>query len=317
MSTAILEGRPFRLNPHSVSWDFTVSVSETKTIGGKVVQVYGGSIGDLTLEGDFGKGGWQEQRDFLARLTDLGAQQLDNWPLTNRAPFRFFWPERGWDFKVWLKSFTEPGSSVSVMLNEANINPKWSLTLFIVEDNGTLKTISQDSFIERLAAGIGWRRTRFSGPEGIEQVMSALNTVGATNFKEYLSVGFGLVQQQPASTSGSSSTGVGGATGVGDPAGNKAYAHQLATSDYGWSGAELDALDEVVDIESKWDQNAQNPTSTAYGIGQFLDTTWGNYDDIAKTSDPALQIKAMLNYIKGRYGDPLNALRHEHTWGWY
>ena len=61
--------------------------------------------------------------------------------------------------------------------------------------------------------------------------------------------------------------------------------------------------------ESGFNAKAQNPTSTAYGIAQFLDSTWGPYGP--KTSNPGLQIKYGLEYIHDRYGNPLAAEAHE------
>ncbi|QEQ94084.1 hypothetical protein SEA_SAFTANT_52 [Streptomyces phage Saftant] len=75
----------------------------------------------------------------------------------------------------------------------------------------------------------------------------------------------------------------------------------------GWTGAEWTALEDLWTRESGWNPHAQNPTSTAYGIAQFLDSTWAGYG-IAKTSDARLQIKAGLRYIAARYGTPSNAL---------
>ncbi|APC43295.1 hypothetical protein Joe_55 [Streptomyces phage Joe] len=75
----------------------------------------------------------------------------------------------------------------------------------------------------------------------------------------------------------------------------------------GWVGAEWTALEDLWTRESSWNPDAQNPTSTAYGIAQFLDSTWAGYG-IAKTSDARLQIKAGLRYIAARYGTPSNAL---------
>ncbi|WJN63463.1 hypothetical protein [Streptomyces phage phiScoe56] len=75
----------------------------------------------------------------------------------------------------------------------------------------------------------------------------------------------------------------------------------------GWTGAEWTALEDLWTRESGWNPDAQNPTSTAYGIAQFLDSTWAGYG-IAKTSDARLQIKAGLRYIAARYGTPSNAL---------
>jgi len=58
--------------------------------------------------------------------------------------------------------------------------------------------------------------------------------------------------------------------------------------------------------ESGFNSNAQNPTSTAYGMFQFLNSTWGSVG-ASKTSDPWGQTVAGLRYIANSYGSPLNA----------
>lgn len=71
--------------------------------------------------------------------------------------------------------------------------------------------------------------------------------------------------------------------------------------------------------ESGWSNTAQNSHSTAYGIAQFLDTTWEVHGGGPKTSDPADQIRDGLDYIQGRYGTPCHAWSFEmsHTPNWY
>ncbi|WP_145941755.1 phage tail tape measure protein [Corynebacterium glyciniphilum] len=88
---------------------------------------------------------------------------------------------------------------------------------------------------------------------------------------------------------------------------NREMGKQLAEQ-VGWTGPEWDALDQLWTHESGWDHNAQNPTSTAYGIPQFLDSTWGDYG-FTKTSDPKEQIAAGISYIQQRpdYGVPSKA----------
>jgi hypothetical protein len=86
---------------------------------------------------------------------------------------------------------------------------------------------------------------------------------------------------------------------------------------YGWhSGPEWDELSALINKESGWNPLAQNPTSTAYGLAQFLDGTW-SCCGIAKTSDPALQARAMMLYILHRYGNPSAAMAHSRATGWY
>jgi TP901 family phage tail tape measure protein len=101
-----------------------------------------------------------------------------------------------------------------------------------------------------------------------------------------------------------------------DASGNKGVVQSLAQSIYGWTGPEWNALYALVTRESGFRNTAQNPHSTAYGMFQFLDSTWANYG-YAKTSDPTIQTKAGLAYIKARYGDPLGAMGHENAYGWY
>lgn len=88
------------------------------------------------------------------------------------------------------------------------------------------------------------------------------------------------------------------------------------------SNKEFYYLDQLVYLESKWDHEAKNPYSTAYGIGQFLDQTW-NEVSYEKTDDPYTQVDAMIEYVTKRYGSFEAALlawyeRAERTGhGWY
>ena len=62
----------------------------------------------------------------------------------------------------------------------------------------------------------------------------------------------------------------------------------------------------LINGESSWNPKAKNPSSTAYGLGQFLDSTWATVGG-AKTSNAAEQARLMMAYISGRYGDPAKA----------
>lgn len=94
----------------------------------------------------------------------------------------------------------------------------------------------------------------------------------------------------------------------------QAYAFSLFPQ-FGWGADQQAPLVALWNQESGWNPSAQNPTSTAYGIAQFLDSTWGPYG--SKTSDPALQIKYGLEYISARYGSPAGAWAHERAKNWY
>ncbi|WP_334137039.1 tape measure protein [Corynebacterium variabile] len=86
---------------------------------------------------------------------------------------------------------------------------------------------------------------------------------------------------------------------------NREMGKQMAAR-VGWTGDKWDALDQLWQHESGWNHLAQNPSSTAFGIPQFLDSTWASVG-VAKTSDPKQQIAAGIKYIQQRpdyQGDP-------------
>jgi transglycosylase-like protein with SLT domain len=82
------------------------------------------------------------------------------------------------------------------------------------------------------------------------------------------------------------------------------------------SAQQFSCLENLWGKESGWNPNAQNPSSTAYGIPQFLNSTWAS-TGIAKTSDGYRQIDAGLVYIDSRYGSPCGAWSHSQSTGWY
>jgi hypothetical protein len=96
---------------------------------------------------------------------------------------------------------------------------------------------------------------------------------------------------------------------------NQKLGQQLAAGQ-GWTGSQWTALNNLVMKESGWCNTIQNPTSTAYGIGQFLNTTWATVGG-TKTSSAETQIKLMLVYIQMRYGTPEAAWAHEQSNNWY
>ena len=82
------------------------------------------------------------------------------------------------------------------------------------------------------------------------------------------------------------------------------------------SAEEFEALHELIDRESKWDSDAQNPKSTAYGLGQFLDQTW-ELVGVEKSADYRIQLIASHKYVMMRYGSWVKALEHHKRYGWY
>lgn len=126
------------------------------------------------------------------------------------------------------------------------------------------------------------------------------------------------IPQLQADGSSAPTSGGGNAYGNGVPSNpqqNFRFAQQIAPR-YGWGPNEMSAWYTLGMKESGWRSDAQNPTSTAFGIGQFLDTTWGGYG-IPKTRDAGQQVEAMARYIKARYGSPSAALAFHYGHNWY
>lgn len=85
----------------------------------------------------------------------------------------------------------------------------------------------------------------------------------------------------------------------------------------GWSAAQVNDWEAVITRESGGNPNAQNPTSSAYGIAQGITGRVWYYQHGGNPNTVMGQLVAMANYIKSRYGTPAGALAHEYSAGWY
>lgn len=91
----------------------------------------------------------------------------------------------------------------------------------------------------------------------------------------------------------------------------QAYARSLL-SQYGWSQSQMSSLIPLWNQESGWSAYAVNQSSGAYGIPQSL-----GHGHPYNLGDYKNQIIWGLNYIRGRYGSPAAAERHELAYNWY
>jgi hypothetical protein len=83
-----------------------------------------------------------------------------------------------------------------------------------------------------------------------------------------------------------------------------------------WTVAEWQCLRNIWMKESHFNPKAENKSSGAYGIAQFMPSTWGNYK-VTKTSEAKLQIKYGLRYIEVRYGDAENPNGACNAWAFW
>lgn len=194
MAYAQLGSYQFRIAPSSVVFPFEVDSTVIQTVGGRVVQVYGVTLGDMVVQGLFGqersglqRDSWELAEEFQLQIGAMVAQQsqqptggqLAGYDQTGmHQPFRFLFnddsPERraarlpihNWDFMVYIKNLQDSSDGEYTVSHETGkFSYGYTLTLFIVEDNSRiLRQVAIDKFINRLAAGVGWKRTEYNGP---------------------------------------------------------------------------------------------------------------------------------------------------------
>jgi hypothetical protein len=88
-------------------------------------------------------------------------------------------------------------------------------------------------------------------------------------------------------------------------------------SEYGFADSEFDCLDSLYNSESGWRVNADNPTSSAYGIPQALPGSKMASEGADWATNPVTQIRWGLGYIEDRYGSPCNAWSFKQGNNWY
>lgn len=122
----------------------------------------------------------------------------------------------------------------------------------------------------------------------------------------------GVTRAEPMPTGGDG----GGAAPMGTPGSNVALARMMAAQ-YGWTGEQWNALYNIWTRESGFRTNADNPSSSAYGIPQALPGSKMATAGADWRTNPATQIKWGLGYIRDRYGDPVRAWAFWQAHSWY
>lgn len=77
------------------------------------------------------------------------------------------------------------------------------------------------------------------------------------------------------------------------------------------------AFVEIIYRESRFNHDAENPDSGAYGLGQALPPEKMDVIDDDWKTNPMTQLKWVARYIEERYGTPIKALSHHNEKGWY
>ncbi|MGN0063021.1 MAG: lytic transglycosylase domain-containing protein [Nocardioides sp.] len=90
---------------------------------------------------------------------------------------------------------------------------------------------------------------------------------------------------------------------------------RVLLSEYGFAASEFSCLDSLYASESGWRVDADNPSSSAYGIPQALTATHDLPEGYMTSAE--VQIRWGLEYIKNRYGTPCAAWSFKSSRGWY
>lgn len=151
---------------------------------------------------------------------------------------------------------------------------------------------------------------------------SSLNLVGWTEDNNGVRVIKPNNQQVNSGSKGSASYSGVNTNVKSSPNQNRAIGKSMAAA-RGWTGSQWRALETLWTRESGWNHQADNPTSSAYGIPQALvalhKPKGGYYGRKVSGSggssnyvggNPSVQIRWGLDYIKGRYGTPARALAY-------
>ena len=179
----------FRIDPESIDWDWQILTNVTETVGGRVIQVLGAYLNDLTVTGSLGQDhstprgeSWRQAEAFLTLVSRMMSYQSQN---VNRQsdmgpPAVFTYLPKNWRFSVYIKSLSDADGGGSVVLAPGKFNQRYVLKLFIVQDASEGLTVAGTSsgvlnaqkasaiaaYFARISEGIGWHISQYNGPVG-------------------------------------------------------------------------------------------------------------------------------------------------------
>lgn len=177
----------FRINPDAVDWNFKVKTAVIDTIGGRVIQVLGADLSDMTVRGRFGSPAgqegsfWKEAESFLAQMRVMANYQARDANVQGQdmhPPAIFTFPAKNWSFDVYLKSITDGQGQLAINHSAGKYSYDYVLTFSVFNDrkntsrvigqnNGVLRTSKDkavEEYLNRIYDGIGWHLTSYNGP---------------------------------------------------------------------------------------------------------------------------------------------------------
>jgi hypothetical protein len=132
----------FRTNPNEIWWTYDILKNDEETYGGRVTQILGTRMGDLTVKVDIGNGGWYYLMQVVLYLRDLLSDQRNGNPAT------FEYTTRNWKLNVYSMSIPF-GDQMDATVREIAMNFK------IQEDvTGVMSQVTMDAALATLQDGI-------------------------------------------------------------------------------------------------------------------------------------------------------------------
>ena len=140
-------------DPNAINWTYNLNTHVDETYGGRVVQVLSAYIGDITIQADGGSGGWKYLQSLALFCRDFMYQQKE----TGR-PGIFRFPQRGWEFKVYL-------SAIPFSDSRDNVKKSFMIKMKVQEDiSGVLSGETVRAELNKLRNGIGYEQNKYNFP---------------------------------------------------------------------------------------------------------------------------------------------------------
>ena len=309
------------LDPQDWQYNPKPRLSTQKTLGGQVVQLLGysveGSFGGLLHGGMVGKEqAWNDMSLFLTFMSKVMLNQK------NGVQTTISWAEEGVSFECAL-------GDVSYSENLETVGYTYSVPFLRLSRSTALRdAAARSSVLDLMLTQVGftageagfhggtmgtamqWTYDENGSVTGGVFDASAISPDAITPITGFSTYGPSVSQSSDntvdAQLSQDSST-----------AEIQQYAHDKVIA-MGWTEADFTALVQLWNRESRWNPNAENPSSGAYGIPQ-ANPSGGHpiANDPNYRNNWKVQVDWGLDYIRKRYGSPSAAWSHSQATGWY
>ncbi len=139
-----IRGWKFSPDPVSIGWSANAQITLLPTRGGQVAYSTGRSIGPLTIAG------YVRSSTELLDMADFIYAHMEAAQLRGR-PLRFQYPERDFDFSMYIQNFNEIGLNGDVGEIKA-----WTITAQITQDHNSVAPIQVSKLLPGIPENIEW-----------------------------------------------------------------------------------------------------------------------------------------------------------------